>query len=150
MRRLGLLGLFLVTLTLMLTACGSKAAIPTFEGAASISVPIAFSDSFKNSTVNNLKNSTITAFKTTEPLSKVKTSLSDSFKQNQWDNATSQIGQEDGLKQVEAAGGFVLGFQKSDSSVAVIGLSNTIATSAGFSGLGPTESVYLVLTGDKA
>ena len=148
MKRFLQLSLIALLLGLTLSACGSGTVTPTYPGGTSIQAPTSFSDSVKNGTRETPKNATVAAFKTTDDLAKVKASFIDSFKTGQWTDQSSTIGNQDGLQQFQTSGGFLLAYQKGTTALAVIGLPNALASTAGFTGLAATENVYVVFSGD--
>ena len=148
MRKFIPLCLVALLLSLTLVACGDKPTIPTYSSGTSVTIPSAVNDQFKAS-LKDAKNPSLAAFKTTDDLAKVKASMQDSFKSGGWTDKIADVGGDTAVKQIEGVGGFLLGYEKDSTQVAVIGLPSAVAGPFGFTGLNAGENVYLVINGDK-
>ncbi len=137
-------------LSVVLAACGNDAppTIPTYSGATTVTIPDAVRTQFTGS-VKDVKDVKLEGYKTSDGLPAVKTYFSDKFKNDGWTDKTGEFTKDGGLKDAEALGLFVLGFEKGSSAAVVMGLPNALAAAFQITGVGPSDSLYLIFTGNK-
>ena len=142
----------LLVLSVALVACGDEtAAVPTYSGATTVTVPTDFSTQISSGLNNSkLKNAKIEAYKTADEAAKVKSGLADGFSKGGWNDATSTLlgSGGDSLKVFEQSGGFILGYEKGNKAAAVMAFPGQIASAIGFTGVGAQDVVYLVMSGN--
>jgi hypothetical protein len=143
----------LLVLSVALVACGDEtAAVPTYTGATSVTVPSDFSTQLSsNLQSSKLKNAKIEAFKTVDDASKVRASLTDGFSKGGWNDATSALlggTGDDSLKVFDRTGGFILGYEKGNKATAIMAFPGQIALGMGFKDVGDKDVVYLVMSGN--
>lgn len=140
-------------LSVMLVACGddaSTATIPSYTGATTLTLPDAAKTSF-GSSLKDAKNVKIDAYKTSDDSAKVKSFFADNLSKGGWADKSGDISKDSGdsIKSFESLGGFILGYEKGGRQVAVLGMPNVAAGPLGFTDVGPNDTLYLVISGDK-
>ena len=143
----------LLVLSVALVACGDEtAAVPTYSGATTVTVPTDFSNQISSGlNSGKLKNAKIEAYKTADEAAKLKSGLSDGFTKGGWNDATKTLlgaSGGDSLKVFEQSGGFILGYEKGNKAAAVMAFPGQIASAIGFTGVGAQDVVYLVMSGN--
>ncbi len=130
-------------MSLMLVACG-EANIPTYTGGTAVSL----NDSVKSAfTTSNVKNSKIEAFKTSDSVDKVKSGFTDSFSKDGWSNKVSEV--DTLTKTLEPLKGFALAYEKNGKAAVVMGFPGSAAPALGIEGVGASDTVYMILSGEK-
>lgn len=148
-RRLTMLFVFGLALSLMLVACGDEAApVPTYTGSTSITAPDSLKSQFTGS-FQGIKNATLESFKTGDELTKVKSGFETSFKNGGWKDGLSKYAKADDLKTIESAGMFVLAYEKGNKGAVIMGMPGTVANAVGFTGIKDNETVYVVMSGNE-
>jgi hypothetical protein len=142
----------LLLLSAALVACGDEtAAVPTYTGATSVTVPSSFSSQISAGLQSSkLKNAKIEAYKTSDEASKVKSGLVDGFSKGGWNDATGTLlgSGGDSLKAFDGVGGFILGYEKGNKAAAIMGFPGQLASAVGFTDVGDKDIVYLVMSGN--
>ncbi|MDB5079903.1 MAG: hypothetical protein JWP00_1827 [Chloroflexi bacterium] len=148
-KRLPLMIVFAVLLSLVLVACGDEAApVPTYTGATSLATP----DSFKSqmtTSMKDVKNASVESFKTSDDLTKVKSGFESSFKGAGWSDQTAKYSSGSDLKPLTDAGVFFVGYQKGNKAAVIMGIPGPIAKAMGYTGVSDTENAYLVISGNE-
>jgi ABC-type uncharacterized transport system auxiliary subunit len=143
----------LLVVSVMLVACGDEtAAVPTYTGATSVTVPTDFSTQISSGLQSSkLKNAKIEAYKTSDDATKVKSGLVDGFSKGGWNDATSTLlgaSGGDALKAFDQTGGFILGYETGNKAAAVMAFPGQLASAVGFQDVGDKDVVYLVMSGN--
>jgi hypothetical protein len=149
-KRLPLVIVIAVLLSLALVACGDEAAsVPAYTGATSITVPDSVKSQFTAS-MKDIKNTSVEAYKTTDDIPKVKSGFEGNFKSAGWSDQTAKYAGGTDLKPLTDAGMFIIGYQKGNKGAVIFGVPSALAGPVGFSGLNAGENVYMVISGNDA
>lgn len=139
-----------ILLTIFLAACGDETtSVPTYTGATTVTL----SDSLKSKMTSNLtqvKNPAIEGYKTTDDVSKIKSTFDNSFKSAGWEDKSSEFLSGDNIKQLTRAGITASSYQKGDKTAIVMAFPNNVAAPVGFSGLNNNENAIMVISGSRA
>ena len=133
-------------LSLMLVACGGEAVVPTYSGGTAVTL----SDQTKNqftSSLQGTKNAKLEAYKTSDDPAKVKSFFTDGFSKNGWNDKSGDI--KDAAQSLEQLKGFMIGYEKDNKAAVVLGLPGSTGSAFGITGANPTDTIYMVITGDK-
>jgi ABC-type uncharacterized transport system auxiliary subunit len=147
-RRLAPLFLIAILLTAFLSACGDeKTPVPSYAGATTVTVPDQLKSSFTSS-VKDIKNAQIEAYKTTDSTDKVKGFFTDSFSKGGWTDKTSQFLKPEDAKSFEQLGAFIVGYDKGNKGAVIMGFPGSVSSMMGFSGVSDQETIYMVISGN--
>jgi hypothetical protein len=133
-------------LSLMLVACGGDAVVPTYSGGTAVTLSDQAKSSF-TSGFSGAKNTKLEAYKTSDDPTKVKSSFTDGFSKNGWSDKSADF--KDQAQSIEQLKGFLLGYEKDSKFAAVIGLPGIAGSAFGVADAKATDTIYLVITGDK-
>ncbi len=139
--------LILLTLTLVLAACGDeKVTVPTYPGATSVTLPDSVIQTWKAG-LTNLQNVKVETYKTGDELAKVKDTFASGFQKDGWTDKNSDPKVTSGVADMAAAGVFSIYYIKGNTAVAVLGMPGSLMTPAGVPGLSDSDTLIVVFSG---
>jgi hypothetical protein len=149
-RILPFLAMFML-LGLVLTACGDeKAEVPTYSGATAVTVPDSVKSQFTSTGSDKIRNPKVDAYKTTDSVDKIKSSMASSFSSGGWTDKMSSLAgtQASSLKQLESVGASVLYYEKGNNGAIVMILPGMIAPGLQIQGVSASENLIMSISGN--
>ncbi len=139
------------------TTAASATAVPTtayvapsvalYPGATEVPVSDLFTTTFDDSLAGSVNGAVYKSYKTADDNTKIKNYYIDYFKKQGWTDQSALLGAAG--SQFEALGGFFVFYEKGGSVAAILTLPGSLSGSLGFTGVGPKDTLILVITGDS-
>ncbi|NWJ45328.1 MAG: hypothetical protein HXX08_05555 [Chloroflexi bacterium] len=152
MRRFALTFVFALLLSLTLGACGDTKNkiledVPQYTNSTAVEFP----DTFKtqlDASLKSIKDKSYEAYKTAESTTKIKDFFVESFKKSGWDDKSDKFEPETKqlMTQLQT---FAIMYQKGTKIATVMSLSGNEAAQLGFQEVSPTDTLYLLVVGER-
>ena len=134
-------------LTPAATTAYAAPSIALYPGSTEVPVSDLFASTLEDSLGDNVNNAVFKSYKTADDGAKVKSYYIDYFKKQGWTDQSALLGSSGA--EFETMGGFFLYFEKGGTVAAILAFPGSLSGSLGFTGVGPKDTLIMVITGNS-